>query len=131
MQPLDDDELTALLSIPLARTTQATPGSYRMVVSSSTGDGMANGSALLLNYESSDLLTWNFTSVLYKDDTGCSPRAECANYFELDGVMVLIISCPSSGESPRPRFFEPRRSRQVLVVLRTFRACLGVHVACK
>lgn len=68
--------------------------SYRVVVSAQNGDDVP----LLLNFESTDLLHWSYTSVLFQGDSSCGPRAECPNYFELNGQMVLFISCPTEGE---------------------------------
>ena len=82
--------------LPLAAAGGNSSG-YRAVISGSTGDGFKTGAPLLLNYASSDLVHWTFSSVLFEGSSDCGPRAECANYFELDGAMVLLVSCPSKG----------------------------------
>lgn len=60
--------------------------------------GLDIGQGAIVEYESSDLLTWNLLGILATSDTDLkepSPKStvwECPQFFEIDGQWILLIS---------------------------------------
>lgn len=60
--------------------------------------GLDSGQGAIVEYESSDLLTWNLLGILATSDTDLkepSPKStvwECPQFFEIDGQWILLIS---------------------------------------
>lgn len=67
---------------------QVEDGSYRCVMVYCDKDG--DGSAVL--FESKDGFSWNFKSVLAKNNGRFGKMWECPDFFTLDGKHVLIVS---------------------------------------
>lgn len=63
-------------------------GLYRMLVSARN----AQGDGELLLFSSPDSETWEFSSVLYRGETGAGVMLECPDLFHLDGKDVLLVS---------------------------------------
>ncbi|MGG1311483.1 glycoside hydrolase family 32 protein [Cohnella laeviribosi] len=63
-------------------------GRYYAVLGSN--DGQGNGQILL--YRSEDLIRWAFVCVMAKSDGNMGDNWECPDFFELDGLDVLMFS---------------------------------------
>lgn len=87
-------------------------GTYACVV----GNRPADGSGQILLYSSPDGIRWNYEKVLIANNNRIGKMWECPDFFELDGMHVLL----TSPQDMLPQGFEYHNGNGTLCLIGTF-----------